>query len=376
MSKARIVVLGTLAAVVAAGAWSGWRAWREWQLAPVVRAAVPAIPNLAAWPTEYAARVRLATAAASRLEQPLQALGELACLYHANAFYREALQVETRLHALEPGNAQWSYYLADSCRNLGDPEAAQFYYERTLQLAPYYAPTRLKLADLLFKQGRNDEAFTHYERRLSLVPRDPYARLGLARIALQRGDQTGALKHLEAITRDNPDFPSAHNLLAEIYGHRGDTARADEERRLSGSTGELREADDPWLSRMYAWSFDSYRLEVMGGRRLQAQQLQAVLPFYEKAVHLAPGDGSAYDALGNVYLLLLRPVDAQAAFEAGLAAAPQTPALYVSLARALQTQKRMPEARQTLQRGLDVARRSGNAGAVDSFTQLLGQLPP
>jgi tetratricopeptide (TPR) repeat protein len=354
MPKSRIVVLGALAAMVAVGAWYGWRVWRDRQIAAVVRASVPVLPDLATWPPAYAARVRAAAVAASRIEQPIDALGELACLYHANAYYHEAEQAELGLHALEPKNARWIYYLADVYRNLGDTERTQVCLEQAFKLAPYYAIIKLELAELLLKQGRPDEAITHYEWRLTLVPKDPYARLGLARIALQRGDRTKALTYLETIVRDNPDFVSARNLLAEIYAHMGDAARADEQRRLSGSTGEFREADDPWLKRVYAFSFDPGRLETAGGNRAQARELAASLPFYQKAVRLAPGDGLAYDALGQLYLQLNQLADARATLEAGLAAVPQTTALYATLAQVLRKQGRPAEAIAVLQRGVRV----------------------
>ena len=79
------------------------------------------------------------------------------------------------------------------------------------------------------------------------------------------------------------------------------------------------------LYRVYAWSFDSYRLDAQGGSRLQVRQLEAALPFYEKAARLAPRDSLACDALGNVYLQLKRLDDARATLEAGLAVAPATP---------------------------------------------------
>jgi predicted Zn-dependent protease len=98
-----------------------------------------------------------------------------------------------------------------------------------------------------------------------------------------------------------------------------------------------------------------------------------------------------------------------AALEAGLAAAPNTPALYATLAQVLRKQKRIPdaiavlqrgilalpdqadlryalgsaleearrtaEARQTLERGLTIARQAGNAESVKNFEQLLARLP-
>ena len=352
MRKIHLVSLGALGACFAVGAWYAWYQWRENQMASIVSAAVPPIPDLAAWPREYASRVRAATAAANRLEQPAAALGELAFFYHANGCYREAEQAERGLQALEPKNARWTYLLADVWEKLCDLERQRAFLEKTLQLAPHYPTTRIRLADLLLKQGFADEARAHYEWRLTLVPNDPHGRLGLARIALQSGDRTGALKYLEAIVRDHPDFPSAHNLLSEIYANMGEAARAEEQRRLSGATGEWREADDPWLYKMYAWSFDPYHLDKSGEADLQARRLEGSLPFYEKEVRLAPNDGLAYDALGSVYSQLNRLDAAVATLETGLAKTPQTAALYSTLARVLRKQSRISRAVEVLKRGI------------------------
>ncbi len=351
MRKAWLAAAVTAAGLAAAG-WWGLHRWRERQMAPVVRASVPPPPDLGAWPEAYAARVRAATAAAGRLEQPRAALGELACLYHANGCYREAQQAERGLLALEPKNARWAYYLADCCQNLGDMDGTRKYLELTLRLAPYYAVTRLKLAELLLKLGRADEAVRQYQWRLTLVPNDPYALLGLARIALSAGNRTEALRHLETITRTSPSFSPAHNLLYEIFTQMGDPARAAQHRQLGSAAGRFIEATDPLLYRVYAWSFDPYRLEVQGGGRLQARELEAALPFYEKAARRAPGDGPARVALAGIYAQLNRPDDARATLEAGLAAAPDNATLCRSLAQLLRRQKRTAEAIAVLQRGI------------------------
>ncbi len=350
--RVRWVGLGLVGLGLAAGAWLVWHQRSDRARAAVVAASLPPVPDLGAWPREYAARVRAATAAAARFQQPIAALGELAALYHANDRYREAEQVERGLLALEPRNARWAYFLADTCGKLGDMDGQRTFLERTFQLAPYYPNVRVKLADLLLKLGFLDEARAHYEWRLTLAPNDPHGRLGLARIALQRGDRATALAYLEAITRDHPDFSSAHNLLAEVYANLGDPARAAEQRRLSSGTGEWREAEDPWLAGIYAFSFDPYRLEILGGGRLQARQLQESLPFYQQAVHLAPDDGLAHDALANVLLQLNEPDRAAAALEAGLAAAPRTAALYSTLSRVFRQQGNAAKAAAILQQGI------------------------
>jgi tetratricopeptide (TPR) repeat protein len=407
MRKAHVAA-GVLAAGIVASAGYAWHLWREQQMAPIVRAAVPVIPDLASWPDEYASRVRAVTSAANRLQQPIPALTELASLYHANGLYREAQQVERGLRALEPKNAQWPYYLADTCQNLGDMEGTRIFLEETLRLAPHYPLIRLKLADLFMKQGLTDQAVSQYEWRLALVPNDPYALLGLARIAQQRGNRTEALRLFERIVRTSPEFSSAHSLLAELYAQMGNQTRAEEQRRLGSAAGRFIEANDPWLYRVYAWSFDSFRLDVQGGRHWQAHQLEDSLPFYQKTVRLAPADGAACDALGNRYLQLGRLDDAIVTLDAGLAAMPKIPELYSTLARvllkqghiskavavlqrgvrtlpeqlnlrcdlgaALQEAGRMTEARQELESGLVLARRANNVAATARFEQLLAPM--
>ena len=363
-----------LAGLVAAGGW-GWRRWRERQQAPIVRAAIPPLPDLSAWPEAYAARVRAATAAAARLEQPRAALGELACLYHANGCYREAQQVELGLHALEPKNARWAYYLADCCQNLGDMDGTRRYLETTLRLAPYYPVTRLKLAELLLKLGLPDEAGRQYQWRLTLVPNDPYALLGLARIALTAGNRAEALRDLEIITRTSPSFSPAHNMLYEIYGQMGDPARAAQHRQLGSAAGRFIEANDPMLYRVYAWSFDPFRLEVQGGGRLQARELEASLPFYEQAVRLAPQDGPARAALAQVYLQLNRRDDAVAAWREAARLDPQSAGICRDLGQALLAAGRAAEARQAFQRGLELARQAHDPAAIARFEELLAGPP-
>ena len=346
------------------------------QVAAVIRGSVPEIPDLSTWPADYAARVRVMTAAALRLNEPLEALGELACLYHANGCYREAQRVELGLYALRPRDPQWTYFLADTCQNLGDPDGQRSLLEEMLRLVPYYPVTRLKLAELLFKQGLIDEAYVHYDWRLAFVPGDPYALLGLARIALQRNDRAEALRLLESIVRKSPDFSAAHNLLASVYDRMGEAARAEQERQLGSSTGRFVEANDPRLYQVYAWSFNSSIVDLYGQTKAQPRQWEVSLPYYQKAVRLAVHDASAYEALAGLYTRLGRADDARAALEAGLIAAPDAPALYSALSQLLVTAGRTSDARKTLERGLAIARKIGDSQAADRFRQALGQHAP
>ncbi|HEY3757496.1 MAG TPA: tetratricopeptide repeat protein [Opitutaceae bacterium] len=243
--------------------------------------AVPSVPDLSTWPAAYAARVRAATAVALHGGRPFEALQELARLYHANSAYEQAERLERSLAAIQPKNPRWPLYLADAAQNLGDMEASRAFLEQTVRLSPHYAAARLKLADACFKAGDLDEASRQYQARIDLVPDDPYARLGLARIALQREDRDGARRYLEAAVRRDPNFVSAHNLLAEVYDQLG--RRADAEEQRSAALGRFVEADDPWMTELYAWTFDPFRLVLPGVAALQTRQFSDVLPFYRAA---------------------------------------------------------------------------------------------
>jgi tetratricopeptide (TPR) repeat protein len=349
----RVAIVGLIAAVVGGGTFA-WRLWRQRQSTPIVRAAVPPVPALKSFPHLFEDRVRLTSAAALQPFQPLEALEELAQLYHANGFAREAEQVERGLRILEPKDPRWPYYLAELRLTAGDSGAAENFLNETLRLAPDSAPVELKLGDLLFRLGRAPEAAAHYRRRLALLPNDPYAQLGLARISLQAGDWNEAKGMLEALVRSAPTFSTAHNLLAEIYAHNGDEKSAQEHRLLSMHAGRFREADDPWLLALREWSYDSYHLEVLGEKSQQAGKLERSLPLYEQAVRVGGGDGEAYAALGNLYKMLNRWDDARITLERGVAISPRTESLYFSLGEVLRKQGRGTDAVALLQRGVQL----------------------
>lgn len=340
-------------ALNAAAAGLLWQVQRDRAQVQAFLSSFPPVPDLAGWPRVFVDRLRLdTTAVAQGGSDALGALKELALLYHANGFSPEAEKLERAIRRRAPSDAQWTYYLADSCLTAGDTEEAQTLLNETLRLKPDYAPAELKLADLLLRFGRYPEAQRHYEARLRKSPGDPYSQLGLARIALQSDDWPRAQTALETLVQSAPAFSTAHNLLAELYRARGETEKAAEQSQLGSQAARFREAEDPWMAQLAEWSYDPYRLQVLGATEMQTGHLEASLPFYEKSVSLNPSDGTAYDALADVYLRLNRLADARKTLEAGLAAAPKTRELYSTLSQVLRKEQRTQETVTLLQRGL------------------------
>ncbi|HEX2099661.1 MAG TPA: tetratricopeptide repeat protein [Candidatus Synoicihabitans sp.] len=351
-SRARWLLPALLLASNVGAGVSAWRVWRQHHVAPLARAGVPPLPELHDFPAGLAQRLHLASRAALADREPADALSELAYLYHANGLVPQAVQVQLALRQLQPSHARWAYYLADLRLMQGEGATAQALLQETVRLAPSYHPAALRLADLLLRQSDYDGAEKQYRRRLQALPNDPYARMGLARIAWLRGDPAAARNLLEELVRTSPGFPTAHNLLAEMYRLNGEEMRARSEADRGSAAGRFRPADDPWLEHLAQWNYDPYRLQVIGATQMQTGRLQESLPFYERALELAPEDGMAYEALGDVYLQLGRRQDARATLERGLRAAPKAQPLYMTLAKLLRQQNRPAEAVALLQRGV------------------------
>ncbi len=300
------------------GLLAGGTALVYWRISPSaarVAIALPPLPDLAAKPAELRDRLTAASAAAARPHPALEAVAELARLYHENGFLSEAQACWEWLRVAQPLEPKWVYYLADVRRTSGDYEADERLLNNTVLLSPGYAPAWLQLGQLQFKSGRLDEAQHSFERRLALLPGDPYARLGLARVALQRGRKDEAEREIEALVRDHPRFPPSLSLQAEILAARGDAAGAERARIAAAEAGRFREADDAWLEALYPWCFDPNRLSVLATIDFQTNHGDKGRAYLEKAVRLAPTDAHCVQALSELYLGSNDPAAARALLE-------------------------------------------------------------
>jgi len=319
------VVLGVAAAVGAGLLWRRQAAWERW------RASLPALPDVSTRPPALGAGLRGAEQKALSARAALEGVGELARLYHANGFYREAEACWRILRATQPREPRWCYYLADLRSMASDAAGMATDLRQTLELAPDCAPAWLKLAELEFKAGDLEAAERDYRRRLALVSGDPYASLGLARVALQRGRREEGRRLIEKLVGEAPGFASAHNLYAELLAGQGDADGAAKQRYLSRLAGRFREADDPWLEELRAWCYDPSRLALLASIEDMTNRGDHGVALLERALQIAPDDVRGYSELGRVYLRLGNTAKALTLFEQG-SKLPHVPAdLYAAL---------------------------------------------
>ncbi|HEY9156026.1 MAG TPA: tetratricopeptide repeat protein [Opitutaceae bacterium] len=348
-----------------------WPRWRTAQTAAVLNESLPTVPAQVA-PKELAARLAQADAQVREKKDVVAAMEELARLYQANGYNDEAERCWRALERVEPNDAHCPYYLADLARSRSDYGVMGEALQRTVALAPDYAPAWLRLADWQLKTGETDAAFTSYNRRLTLVPKDPYARLGLARIALQKQDRATAGTLLAELVQDSPAFSTGHNLYAEYLAGTGDASGASRQRWMGRETGRFRDADDPWLNELTARCYDYQRLLVLGTLDYQTDHGDKGESFFRRAIQVQPYAFPAYEQLGTLYLKNHDAARAKEILEEGERRVTQasaenlaslgkkasaftrpSPMYYVNLSQAYRDLKHLPEAVAVARKGLE-----------------------
>jgi len=157
-----------------------------------------------------------------------------------------AVQELEEAHTLDPANHELSFFLAETCFNEGDGDAALGYFRRVLAVKPDHFGALVYGGVLLHERGQNDRAEELLKRAVGLYPDDflpafslggVYAGIGrlpqaaffleravelepmppalflLGSCCYEMGKVTAAIRHLEEAVRLDPAFEDAHRLL-------------------------------------------------------------------------------------------------------------------------------------------------------------------
>ncbi len=268
----------------------------------------------------------------------------------AIAQYDSALQIK-------PDNAEARRNLGLAFFKTGQLDKAVEQYQKSLQIEPASAESRVELGNALLQMGRTDDARSQFEQVLQIQPANAEAHNNLGNVFLQAGRLDDAVLQFEKAVELRPDFAEAENDLGACF----------------------------------------YR---------QDRMMEAVA-HYQRAVSLKPDYGNARMNLANALLNMGRPAEAVIQFQKAVQLAPENPRLLVdfawflatcpdqglrdgmkalalarrandltrgsnpnvlhALAAALAEAGQFPEAMQTAQQALDIAKTQSNS-------KLAGQL--
>jgi len=269
-------------------------------------------------------------------------------IQEAVAEYREALRID-------PDDTDGLYDLGNALFKQGENEQAIAQYRAVLRLNPESAPAHGNLGAALLQQGHGAEAVAEIRESLRLDPNnaESHNNMGLALSSLGQTEEEIAELH-EAL-RLKPDYAEAHNNLGAALAAEGQT---------QGAIAEFREAAriDP-----------NYTTALcnLGNALLGAGETAAAIAQVEKALQLQPASPAIQNALA--WMLAAAPQTSlrdggravQLAVQASRGSA--SPAMLRTLAAAYAQAGQFPDAVQTAEEALRLARAQSNAWFVHAL---------
>lgn len=365
MNRGQLYAVAALLAVVLVGGASALRLWRARQRAAVAVAGVSPVADLSRWPSGLRTRVSQESAAVAGAADPAAALADLARLYCANGFGREALLALGALRSLEPKDPLWPYLKADQEVRTGMRQEAEGDLRASLALDPGYAPGWLKLGELLREDGSAAEARECFDRALAADPGSARAAFDLA--AAQARPGGAPPKGLVELARAHPEIKEVHVLEADCLDAASDPAGAARERRLAAACELDLPTGDPRLDALDSLCFDSNRMMVRAIELRREGRMPEVERLLKRVEELAPGEPAnplGWDLLSNFYLKTGRPAEARATLETAVADFPDEPQMRILLAKLLCDLQQPAEAAEVARRAIERWPRSGELHAA------------
>ena len=231
-----------------------------------------------------------------------QRYGELGQLYQAHEFRDAAATAYRNAIALGSQDARWPYLLAFLYREAGKFDDAIVEYRRSLEIRPGYAPAQLRLGRVFVDQRLFDEATEQFE---SLIERDPqhaaaYAELAAVAIAEQRYED--ARRYLDRALLLQPDANKLNHQLGLVYRQLGEVDKARESLQRAGARNVR--FSDPVLETMHGQSRSAAFYGAAGVEAVKSADYAEAEQLFRQALEIEP------ESLNN-HVYLARTLEAQ-----------------------------------------------------------------
>ncbi len=210
-------------------------------------------------------------------------------------------------------------------QRLNHYDKAREYALQARRLAPNDSHVLLLLGNTLFKGRHTDDAINTYERALSGLPEDAFAYYNLALSHLRKANKESAIQNFKRAIQ----YSSSKPLLVRAHAH---------------------------LAQLF----------------FQLQRLELALDHMRKAVSFAPRNAKYLYNLGVMYLYKHMPEEALSYFHRALQSRSASPAIYRSIAKALERLKKHDLAIEALKQALAID--SKNIAALFQLAQLQHRL--
>ncbi|MDQ8203936.1 tetratricopeptide repeat protein [Pelagicoccus sp. SDUM812003] len=252
---------------------------------------LPEIPPLHGWPDSFVERLDAAHSGLSETgDGQARALAELAFLYFANGFTREAESCLLGLEAYQPENGRWPYLIAALRDDYSDTRRQLRYLDRALALDPTIAYAHQRRGEALLQLGEWEAARQAFQSRLASSSGDAWAMVGLAGAALGEGRFELAEQWLLQALEAEPRATAPYELLGDLYLETGDIEAAKQIRdRFEASVASLSRGWDDQLEFVDSHCYEAQRLTSLAQRHARWGHLDQASTLFGKALRLYPG---------------------------------------------------------------------------------------
>ncbi|HEU5081459.1 MAG TPA: tetratricopeptide repeat protein [Opitutaceae bacterium] len=351
--KTKSLVIGlAAAAVIALAGMGGGYFWETSRRATIARQSAPAMPALQNAHPELRRRISAAMDELRDGSRPLETLGELSSLYHANGYLSEASKCYRGLLQLDPDNPRWADLQADIAAGFGNLEEAIPLYRVVIARAPEHEASRIHLGDALLKLNRTAEAKTVFQEALSKNPANAYALLGSARCEIAAEQWAAASENLQKCVRLEPDFGAAWALLATVAERLKNTELSKIALARSGKNARFHDIPDPWIEALLDDCYDSYKLRVAAAVARSAGKDDTAARLLERTLRLTSDDPAAHRELGKLRSAQKDFSEARAHLRRAVEFAPDDSENWIAYVVMAQSAGDIPDATRSLLAGL------------------------
>ena len=226
--------------------------------------------------------------------------------------YHEALKID-------PQNAVARNNLGTALLQKGQTNNAIAEYLQAIQDDPGYILAHVNLGNQLLPKGQVDEAIAQYREALKIDPADPAALHNLGNALLQKGEVDEAITQYQEEIKINPDYALAYYNLGNARAQKG---------QMDSAIDEYQEALK--LDPAYALAHAN-----LGNTLYQKGRVDEALSQYQQALNIDPGDAAVHNNLAAALLQKGRVDEAAVQFEAALKIHPENVDYQNALAHAM-----------------------------------------
>jgi Flp pilus assembly protein TadD len=308
--------------------------------------------------------------------------------------FEAATELSEKIARQKPNDLEAQRILFRTLVVTGENDRASALGKRLLEAEPHDEDLLNLNGFLEYKAGDLDAARKHLEEAVGLKPDDYNPRVNLGLVIAQSEDPAGAERQLEIAISLGADSPQVYFALSKALRAQGKTAEAQQELAIfeqkqkaeadqatavlkatqaaeSLKAGDKQKAADLYREACVAAPDDAglaYRLAMVLEDLGDAAGERAAL---EASIKANPRFALAQYQLGYIDFRAGDNAAAEQHFRATVEAVPDNAQAWLSLAAALATERRIPEAREAVANALKVD--PNNAGALDLSRKLAEQ---